>query len=178
MPRLPVIEPTNATGRAKELYEGPLKGKHLNIFKGMMNAPAMVETYLGMGSALKNASLTAKEQEVVQLAVVEANGCQYCASAHTAIGKGAGLTDEQIIGARRGAIESDKRLDALARFAGAMYEKRGFVSDAEMSAFRNAGFNDQAMAEVVAVYAQAILTSTFNHLNDTAIDFPMAPPVK
>jgi uncharacterized peroxidase-related enzyme len=178
MPRLPIIEPATATGRAKELYEGPLKGKHLNIFKGMMNAPAAVEAYLGIGAALKSASLTAKEQEIVQLAVVEANGCQYCASAHTAIGKGAGLTDEQIIGARRGSVEGDKRLNALAKFASAVYEKRGLVSDAELKSFREAGFTDQAIAEVVAVYTQAILTSTFNHLNDTAVDFPLAPAIK
>ncbi len=175
MPRLAIVDPETATGPAKELYDGPLKGKHLNIFKSMINAPAAVQTYLGMGGALANASLSPKEQEVVQLAVVQANECGYCASAHTVIGKGAGLTEAQTIGARRGSIDDDPRLNALAKFARTIYDTRGNVSDQDLEAFRSAGFNDQAIAEVIAVYAQAIYTSTFNHINETEVDFPQAP---
>ncbi len=177
MPRLAVIDPEKTTGRAKEIFEGPLKGKHLNIFKGMANAPALLDAYLGIGGALKNASLTPAEQEVVQLAVVEAAGCDYCTAAHTVIGKNSGLTEEQTIGARRGSIEGDARLDAIARFAKALYEKRGNVSHDDLTAFRSAGFDDQAIAEAVAVYAQATLTSTFNHVNETEVDFPAPPAI-
>ena len=40
MPRLNTIDPATATGKAKEIFDGPLQGKHLNIFKGMANSPA------------------------------------------------------------------------------------------------------------------------------------------
>ena len=36
MPRLNVIDPEKATGKAKEIFDGPLKGMQLNIFKGML----------------------------------------------------------------------------------------------------------------------------------------------
>lgn len=177
MPRLNVVDPAAATGRAKEIFEGPLKGKHFNIFKGMANAPATLDAYLAMSGALKDASLSAKEQEVVQLAVAQANGCEYCQSAHTAIGKGAGLSDAQTVAARRGKIEGDAKLDALARFASAVFEKRGLVSDDDLKKFQSVGYTDQSVAEVSAVYALAIFTNTFNHINQTAVDFPTPPAI-
>ena len=177
MPRLNTVEPENATGRAKEIFDGPLKGKHLNIFKGMANSPAALETYLGISGALKNASLSDAEKEVVQLAVGEANGCKYCTAAHTMMAKNAGLTEDQTLAARRGSIPDDPKLNALAGFATAINEKKGWVSDDDLSNFKNAGYDDGAVAEVLAVYAQAIFTNYFNHVNETDVDFPAAPAV-
>lgn len=43
-------------------------------------------------------SLTNKEKEAVNLIVSQVNGCVYCQSAHTVLGKKNGFTDEQIFG--------------------------------------------------------------------------------
>jgi AhpD family alkylhydroperoxidase len=174
-PRLAFVDPSTATGRAKEIFDGPLKGKHFNIFKSMAHSPAMLDMYLGIGGAMAKASLSHKEQEVVQLAIAEAQNCDYCASAHTAIGKGAGLTEAQTVEARRGSMPSDAKLHALATFALALHNKKGFVSDGDVAAFRAAGYGDSQLAEVVGSYTQMIFTSTFNHLNETPVDFPPAP---
>ncbi|MEL7473832.1 MAG: carboxymuconolactone decarboxylase family protein, partial [Planctomycetota bacterium] len=99
MARLQVVDPATASGRAKEIFDGPLKGKHFNIFKGMANSPAVLDFYLGMGGAASKFELTGAQQEAIQLAVGEANGCGYCVAAHTAIGKGAGLSEEQTVAA-------------------------------------------------------------------------------
>jgi uncharacterized peroxidase-related enzyme len=175
MPRLTPIDPETSTGRAREIFDGPLKGKHFNIFKGLANSPAALDMYLAMSAALSKASLSAKEQEVIQLAIGRANNCDYCQAAHTAIGTGAGLTEAQAIGARRGVIEDDAKLNALAKFALTLHEKKGFVSDDDLNAFRNAGFDDAAITEVVAVYALATFTNMFNHVNESEVDFPPAP---
>lgn len=178
MPRLHVMDPATATGKAREIFDGPLKGKHLNIFKGMANSPAALNFYLQGSGALAQGSLTAAEREVVQLAIAEANQCDYCLAAHTAIGKGAGLSEAQTIAARGGAIGDSARLDALAKFALALHEKKGFVSADDLARFRAAGFDDGAIAEVVASYALAIYTNYFNHVNETAVDFPPAAPLR
>ncbi len=176
MPRMTTIEPANATGRVKEIFEGPLKGKTFNIFKTMAHSPAALDAYLGLSGALNKGVLSGKEREVIQLAIGQANNCDYCAAAHTAIGKGMGLTDAQTIEARRGTL-SDPKLDSLAKFALKIQEKRGFVSDADVAALKGAGYNDAAVAEVVANYALAIYTNYFNHVNQTAVDFPAAPKI-
>lgn len=171
MGRIKPVDPATATGRAKEIFEGPLKGKAFNIFKAMASSPAALDVYLGMSGALSHAGISAKEREAIQLAIGEANNCGYCVAAHTVIGKGAGLTDAQTIEARRGHVE-DAKLGALVRFAVAIHEKRGFVSDADVAAFKNAGYTDGNIAEVIATYALALYTNYFNHVNGTEVDFP------
>jgi len=176
MSRLSPIDPAAATGRVKEIFEGPLKGKAFNIFRSMAHSPAALDAYLGLAGALAKSNLNGKEQETIQLAVGEANNCGYCVAAHSAIGKSVGLADAQIIGARRG-TPGDARLDALARFALALHEKRGHVSDTDVSAFKNAGYSDAHIPEVVAAYALATYTNYFNHVNQTPVDFPAVPAV-
>ncbi|MBX3410843.1 MAG: carboxymuconolactone decarboxylase family protein [Phycisphaeraceae bacterium] len=176
MPRLTAIDPAQATGGARAIFDGPLKGKHFNIFKGMANSPAGLEVYLGMAGALAKASLSAAQREVIALAVSEANNCEYCLAAHTQIGQGAGLSGEQVVEARRGAM-GEPRHDALVKFALALHEKRGFVSDDDLARFKSAGFNDGHVVEVVATYAHTLYTNMFNHVNQTEVDFPPVPTI-
>jgi alkylhydroperoxidase family enzyme len=72
---------------------------------------------------------------------------------------------------------ADAKLNALARFTLAMHETNGFVSDEDLAMFKAAGYTHAHVAEVVAVYALAIYTNTFNHVNDTVSDFPAAPRI-
>ena len=176
MPRLHTVDPAHASGKVKEIFEGPLKGKHFNIFKALANSPAALQVYLGMAGALNEAGLSAKEREVIQLAIGEANGCGYCVAAHTAIGKMSGMTEGQTIEARRGTL-ADAKLNAVAHFALALHEKRGYVSAADIAAFKAAGYSDGHVAEAVATYALAVFTNYFNHVNETVSDFPPAPAI-
>ncbi len=177
MPRLNVVDPKDATGKAKELFDGPLKGMHLNIFKGMANSPAALEAYLSLSGALKSGLLSDRERETIALAIAEMNDCDYCRAAHTYLGKSVGLTTDQMLGARRGEV-NDPKLNALTRFAQAMNEKRGFVSDEDLATLRQAGYDDGHVAEIVAVYALNTFTNYFNHVNQTDIDLPPAPPLE
>lgn len=176
MARLAPVNPATASGKAKEIFDGPLAGKHFNMFKSMANSPAALQAYLGMSGALSHGMLSGQEREVVQLAVGAANACDYCVAAHTAIGKSLGLSEAQTIEARRGALK-DAKLNALARFALAIHEKRGHVSDQDLAAIRAAGYTDGHIAEVVAGYALALYTNYFNHIAEPAIDFPPPPKV-
>ncbi len=177
MPRLKVIDPATSEGVVKELFEGPLKQRQINIYKGLANSPAALQAYMGMAKALGTAKLGKKEQEVIQLAIAEAQGCHYCVAAHTDVGRRCKLSDEQMLGARRGRIDDDPKLNAVVRFALSMHEKRGFVSDAEIAELRKHGYADAEIAEMVASYALMIYTSTFNHVNDTVVDFPQPPGI-
>ena len=177
MARLNVVDPAAATGDVKEIFDGPLKGKHLNIFKGMGNSAAALNFYLNGSGALGKASLSAKEQEVVQLVFAQGNNCGYCQAAHTHIGQGAGLTEDQTIAARTNGDLGDEKLTAITRFANAVHANRGAVSDGDISDFKAAGYDDGAIAEVVAVAALATYTNYFNSVNSTEIDLPIPQSV-
>lgn len=177
MARLNNVDPKNATGKAKEIFDGPLKGKHLNIFKGMANSPAALQAYLGMAGALGEGSLSGAEREVIALVTAQQNTCDYCLAAHTHIGKGAGLSEAQTLEARRGEM-SDSKLNALAGFTKALLEKKGFADDADLRAFKQAGYTDEHVVETIANVGLNFYTNFFNHVNETDVDLPTPPALK
>ena len=147
-----------------------------NMTRVMANGPVALEGYLGLSGALAKGVLSAKVREQLALAVSEVNGCDYCLAAHSAVGKAVGLTADQVRDARLGGAV-DTRTDALLRFARKVVESRGKVSDADLAAVRGAGWDDGALAEVVAHVALNVFTNYFNTVAGTDLDFPPAPPL-
>ena len=180
MPRLKAIETTEADPKTKTLLEGVQKklGMTPNLMRTMANSPAVLEAYLAFGNALGKGSLTAKLREQIALIVGELNGCQYCLSAHSALGKMVGLSDEEIADSRRG-VSPDRKTEAVLRFARKVVTERGRVSDDDVAALRTVGVGDAEVAEIVATVAANIFSNYFNHVADTEVDFPeVAAPGK
>lgn len=176
MPRLQVIEPANAQGRVREIFDGPLKAMPINLFKGMANSAVGLDAYLGLSGALKgNGRLTPAQSEAIALRIGEENNCDYCVAAHTVLGKKGGLTEDQTVALRKGEKTGNQSLDAPVAFADAILRTKGFVSDQDIADFKAAGFDDGHIVEVVTIYALNTFTNVFNHINQTAVDFP-APP--
>jgi AhpD family alkylhydroperoxidase len=138
----------------------------------MAQSPRVLEGYLSLSGALSRGLLSPKLQEQIALAVAEANACNYCLSAHTALGRRAGLSDEQLSTSREGRA-ADAKANAALRFALAVLERRGGVTDQEFARARDAGFSDAEIAEIIAHVALNVLTNYFNRAAETEIDFPM-----
>ncbi|MGE5850348.1 MAG: carboxymuconolactone decarboxylase family protein [Candidatus Methylomirabilota bacterium] len=173
MPRLAALDPTEATGKAKELLNGVQEtlGMTPNLVRTMANSPAVLEAYLGFNTALSRGRLGGKVREQIALAVAETNGCEYCLSAHTAIGKKVGLPEEDLLTSRQWG-SSDPKATAALEFARAILARRGQVTDADLTAVRNAGYGDTEIAEIVANVALNIFTNYFNLVAETTVDFP------
>lgn len=174
MSRLNTVNPDTATGRAAELLGAVKTGMGVvpNLTKVMANEPAVLDAFLGLGDALSKGSFDAKTREAIALTVAGANTCDYCASAHSAISQSLKV-DQAEINLRLKGQSSDAKLAALLHFAGVIVEKRGLVSDADISAVRNAGYGDGEIAEVTAQVAANIFTNYINHIAQTDIDFPV-----
>lgn len=145
-----------------------------NLFRTFARAPAALNGYLAFSDALSGGRLDAGRREIVALAVGQANSCAYCLAAHSLIGKGAGLSEADIRAARAGA-SADAADAALAVFARQLTERRGVVDDADLAAFKRAGFDDGHVLEVVALVALNTLTNYTNHVAGTIVDFPAVP---
>ena len=142
-----------------------------NLFSTFAQSPAVLNGCLALSEALGKGVLTAKQREIVSLAVAQANECHYCLSAHTLMGKGAGLSPEGIRKAREGKAESAFE-DAVASFARRVVDKRGQVSDADLAAARWAGLGDAHIIEVIGNVAINVLTNYTSNVALTDIDFP------
>lgn len=176
MPRLAIIDPATDTGPGADFLNGPLKSKQINIFKGLAVNSGVLQAFIQFVGGVKGGALTEAEHEIVSLVASEKRRCQYCLAAHTQIAKGAGIDEETALGIRRGQIDDDKR-QALIDFTTAILETDGFVSDQQLNDFRNAGYDDAAVIELIGALAVIGFTNLYNHVNETEIDFPVAATV-
>lgn len=179
MSRIPTIDPKQATGKAQELLNGVQAklGMTPNLMRVMANSPAALEAFLQFSESLGRGALTVKTREQIALAVAQANSCDYCLSAHSAIGKSVGLTTEQIRDAR-GGTSVDGKSNAILHLTAQVVDKRGFVSDEDLAVARDAGVTDAEIAEVVANTALNLFTNYFNHVAETEVDFPAVEPLQ
>jgi uncharacterized peroxidase-related enzyme len=144
-----------------------------NLYKVIANSPAALEGYLGLNAALSKGTLDAKTRERIALAVAEVNGCGYCLSAHTYIGKHLAKLDDAEITANRSGASNDIKADAAVRFAVSVVRQRGHVSDSELAAVKAAGYGDAEVVEIVLHVALNTLTNYVNEVAGTEIDFPV-----
>ena len=147
-----------------------------NLMKLVGNSTAALEGYLSLNSALGKGQLNAKTRERIALAVAELNGCHYCLSAHTYLGKNVAKLDDAEIAANRNGTSSDLKAAAAVRFATRIVIARGHVSDAEVATVKAAGYNDAEIIEIVLHVALNTLTNYVNEVAQTEIDFPSVAP--
>ncbi|MFG1300738.1 carboxymuconolactone decarboxylase family protein [Xanthobacter sp. V3C-3] len=174
MTRISPVDTATATGKAGELLAAVAArfGSTPNLFRVAAQSPAALEALIGVSGALGGGALPARTRESLALTVAEVNGCDYCLSAHSLIGRGAGLSDADIALARSGRA-ADSRTEATLAFARTVVATRGNVSDADLAAARAAGLDDGALVETVAQVAMNIFTNYLNNVAETEIDFPV-----
>ena len=173
MSRIQPVDYESTNGKVKELLDVVTAklGRAPNMIKTMAQSSAVLEAYLNFSEALAGGKLDARLREQIALISAEINGCGYCASAHTAIGKMVGLSGEAILAARRG-HSSNAKTDAALRFARTVIVNRGQVSEADVKTLQDAGFSAGEIGEIVANVALNIFTNYFNEIAETEIDFP------
>lgn len=174
MARIQTINRNEATGQLANTLDAVKAklGTVPNLFATFAQSPAVLNAYLAFSEALTRGNLTAKQRETLALAIGQTNACQYCVSAHTLLGKGAGLSPDAIKEARNGS-SADPLNDALAKLAVKIVNQRGVVSDADIAEARTAGITDDLIIEVIAHVALNTLTNYTNHIAATEIDFPV-----
>jgi uncharacterized peroxidase-related enzyme len=174
MTRIAALDPQATTGKTHANLQAVAKllGGIPNMFRTAAQSPAVLEALVGMFGATAHTSLPGRVREAIAIAVAEANGCDYCLSAHAVLGKGAGLSDDDL-GRARDAVASDPKTTALLRFARQLVVERGRLGDGAHEAVRRAGATDAEILEVVAIVALNVFTNYLNLVADTEIDFPV-----
>ncbi len=173
MQRIKALEINEAPLASKTQLEAVQKqiGMVPNIFKTIAHSPAALQFALGQSAALAAGVLPAALREQIALVAAGTNSCDYCASAHTLMGKGAGLEAGEMTRNLNGQ-SSDAKTQAALAFAKTIVEARGQISDEQLKTVRLAGYNDAEIVEIVANVVANIFTNYFNHIAGTVIDFP------
>lgn len=148
-------------------------GKAPNMFRSIALSPQALEGHLGLFGALGKGALPGSTRERIALAVAEVNGCSYCLSAHTYLGRNLAKLDEAEITANRNGTSNDPKADAAVRFATTVAKTRGHITDADFAAAKLAGYSDAQIIEIVQHVALNTWTNYFNEVFQTEIDFPV-----
>lgn len=173
MSRVPLIDASTTTADRKALLtqiHGAF-GATPNMFKAVANSPAALQSMRGAFGALGGGVIPAKLGEQIAVAVADRNACEYCLAAHTALGRKAGASAEEM-SAAQGGNAADPKTAAALRFALKLVDARGQVSEADVQAVRAAGYSDQEIVEILAHVALNLFTNYVNVAFAVPVDFP------
>lgn len=146
-----------------------------NLYAAYAYSDTALENYLNFANA--KTSLSAKEKEIVNLAVSQVNDCIYCLSAHTAIGKMNGFTDDQILELRAGFSSANNKFDALAKLAKNITENRGKTDQAVLENFFNAGYTKANLIDTISLVGDKTISNYVHSTTQVPVDFPIAQPL-
>lgn len=172
-PLIAPVSPSNTPEASKPTLDA-LKaqfGSVPKMFATFAHSPAALGAVAGYFGAMGKASLPARTQEAIAIAVAEENHCTYCLSAHTALGKLAGVPADELSGFRRGRA-SNPREQAILELALAIVRTRGSDASKQLTAARQQGLTDAELVEVITAVAQNVLTNYLNVVAGTEVDFP------
>ncbi len=170
MSRLSQLNVNEATGVTADLFAAIKKAACR-----VPNAYATIGTHspAALGDAiLAKSSLEKADVEAIKLAVSELAGCDYCAAAHTVVGKMVGLTQEQTQQIRAGEATGNAKRDALVRFVRTLASTHGTADEAVLNDVRAAGYTDAQVVDALFAMSVINFTNLFNRVNDTTLDFP------
>ncbi|MGH6923939.1 MAG: carboxymuconolactone decarboxylase family protein [Propylenella sp.] len=176
MTRIPTPATIEAAPAVSQLMLHAVKkqlGAVPNLFRTVANSPAALQGYVGLMEALGKGALPAPTRARIALAVAGINGCSYCLSAHTYLGKILAKLDDAEMAANRDGGSNDPKADAAVRFAVKVTRERGHVSDDDIRAVRLAGYDDAQVIEIVLHVALNTWTNYVNTVAATEIDFPL-----
>ncbi len=176
MSRITLVTQDNANAEQSALLDavkGKL-GKVPNFLAVMAQSPDALQAFLGLHTIAGAGQLDPQTRERIALVVAQGNACEYCVSAHTAIGRMAGLTVAEIEANRAGSSQDAKAAVAV-EFAKALNEHNGEVTQSEFDAVRAAGYSDAEIVEIITHVGMNILTNLIGKASRVEIDFPKVP---
>ena len=171
--RVPLVDRTAATGSVRTVLDqihGAF-GATPNMFRAVANSPAALQSMWAAFGALGGGVIGAALGEQIAVAVANRNACDYCLAAHTALGRKAGVSGDDLAAAQSGE-SADPRTAAVLRFALKLVNERGQVDATDVQALRDHGWSDEHIVEIVAHVALNLFTNYVNVALAVPVDFP------
>jgi uncharacterized peroxidase-related enzyme len=167
-----IHDTTTAPVASSEILDGIQKfwGLVPNLHRVLAESPAALEAYATLWGIAEKTGFTPQERNIVYIAIIYENECTYCMAGHTNLSRVAKVEPETISAVREGRPIADPKLEALRQFAAKVTRNRGVVSEAEVSTFKAAGYDNRAMLDVLVLAATKLISNYTNHLAQTPLD--------
>ena len=133
-----------------------------HFFRTMAHRPEVLKTFVPLyGAIMGPGSVDRRTKELVYLTVSYANECPYCTASHTATGKKAGITEDEMR-----ALQTEQDHDFSEAERAAIQYARELTRTAEADDTRDGlsqHFSSEQMVEITLVAAMANFTNRFNN---------------
>jgi len=164
--------PETAPDESKPLLETARRhyGTIPNLFGYLAEAPAALAAYQDLFHLFSTTSFSPAQQQLILLTVSVANECEYCVAAHSRAGKAAKLAEQTLIAVRNSEVVEDAHDAALVTFTQTVVDKRGRLTETDLTNFDEAGFTQQQVLEVLVGVSLKTLANYTNHLTHTELN--------
>jgi alkylhydroperoxidase family enzyme len=163
---------TTAPAASTGILEGVQKfwGVVPNLHGVLAESPAALEAYATLWGIAETTGFTLQERNIAYISIIYENECTYCMAGHTNLSRMANVEPGVISAVREGRPIADPKLEALRQFAAKVTRSRGVVSEADVSAFKAAGYDNRAMLDVLVLAATKLISNYANHFAQTPLD--------
>jgi len=142
-----------------------------NIIETMVEQnPTVAEFYLTGSDMLGNGTFNEKEHQAVIVAASTFNDCNYCTTAHSALGQKAGISEDDIKAIANQEKPSDERLAALVNATWKIQDQKGWLDQDDVSELKALGVGKDEIYEIIAIIGLKTISNYINHINKTEID--------
>lgn len=145
-----------------------------NLHRVLAESPAALEAYATLWEIAEKTSFSPVERNIAYLSIIYENECTYCMAGHTNLSRMAKVDDASIEAIREGKALADPKLEALRKFAALVTRNRGVLSEADVDAFKAAGYTNQSVLDALVLAATKLISNYTNHLAHTPLDSFMA----
>ncbi len=142
----------------------------------MANSPALINTFFSaFGHFRSGGTFGSDERQVLLLSNAVANRSEWAVAFHTLESLQDGVEPAVVEAIRRGERPADQRMAALWAFTRSLIEKRGYVEEAEVAAFKSAGFTEAQVFEVITSVAISAMTNYTANLAEPPLEEAVVP---
>jgi alkylhydroperoxidase family enzyme len=137
----------------------------------MALSPNTLTAFVGL-SGTRSRTLDIAAIEAMDMVVSEGSGCEYCLQSYTFLGKRFAKLDAAELKLNRRGESRDLKRAAAVRFARAIADTRGKVSDGDLADVPAAGFTDSDIIAIAGLTAQFLFTNFMNNIAEAELNFP------
>jgi len=124
-----------------------------------------------MGSRIA-AQLANAQIQVLLLTNAVTNACEWAVGFHSFLAIENGIAASDVDAIRNGGLPAEPKSAALSNLARTLIETRGRLTEADVGAFLQAGFDESRLLEVIAVIAASAITNYTGSVTRPALEPP------
>jgi AhpD family alkylhydroperoxidase len=143
-----------------------------NLVGAISNSPVLTNSLVGLFQNVHGGSFTEAEIQTLLLTNAVTNSCSWAVAFHTALALREGLNRADVEAIRERRLPANKRHAALSRLAKTLIDQRGQLSNEDLTAFIESGFEQNLALEVVAVVAASTITNYAGNITRPPLEAP------